>query len=174
MRWRNSLMKVSTRTETALQSTVKVMAIIAAVVLAVMMLLTVSDVCGRYFFNRPIPGTWEIIGLLLVCAGTWGLGYCQLKKGHISVPVLLERFPQRAQAIIRSVAYLAGFVAFSVLCWRALLLTKRFLSLSEGLVTDTLEIPLYPFMLMLAIAAGMMSLILLVDLVHSLAEAARK
>ena len=174
MRWQDNLVKLGTGTEAGFYKIVRVMAIIAAIVLAAMMLLTVGDVCGRYFFNRPIPGTWEIIGVLLVCAGTWGLAYCQMLRGHISVTVLLERFSKRGQATIRSIAYLIGLAAFSLLCWRALLLSKRFISLSGGLVTDTLEIPLYPFMLMLTIATGVLALVLLIDLVHSLAEVVRK
>lgn len=174
MRWRDNFGKVATRTEAGLYSVSKVTAIIAAIVLATMMLLTVADVCGRYFFNKPITGTWELVGLLLVCAGTWGLAYCQVQKGHISVTVLLLRFPLRVQAIIRSVAYLFGLVGFSVICWRTLLLTKRFVSLSGSLITDTLKMPIYPFMIIMIISTGILALILIADLVHSLTEAVRK
>ena len=174
MKWLSNLVKLPSRTEAGLQGLSKVTAIIAAVVLAVMMLLTVADVCGRYFFNSPIKGTWEIIGLLLVCAGTWGLGYCQVQKSHISVTVLIQRFSPKVQAIIRSVAYLVGLVGFSLLCWRVFLMAQRYLTTMKGYVTDTLEIPYPPFMLMLSIGAGIMALILIVDLIHSLAEVVRK
>jgi len=174
MRWRDKLIKLPSRTEAGLQRVSKVAAIIAAVVLAAMMLLTVADVTGRYFFNSPVKGTWEIIGLLLVCAGTWGLGYCQVQKGHISITVLIERFSRRVQAIIRSVTYLIGLVGFSLLCWRMFLMAIRYLTTMKEYVTETLEIPYPPFMLMLSIGAGIMALILIVDLIHSLAEVVRK
>ena len=174
MRWRDKLIKLPSRTEAGLQRVSKVAAIIAAVVLAAMMLLTVADVTGRYFFNSPVKGTWEIIGLLLVCAGTWGLGYCQVQKGHISITVLIERFSRRVQAIIRSVTYLIGLVGFSLLCWRMFLMAIRYLTTMKEYVTETLEIPYPPFMFMLSIGAGIMSLILIVDLVRSLAEVVRK
>ena len=174
MRWRNNLAKLPSRTETGLQKVSKVAAVIAAIVLAAMMLLTVGDVVGRYFFNNPIKGTWEVIGLLLVCAGTWGLGYCQMQKGHISITVLIQRFSRRIQAVIRSLTYLIGLVGFSLLCWRMFLMTVRYLTTMKGYVTDTLEIPYPPFMLMLTIAAGIMALMLIVDLIRSLAEVVRK
>jgi TRAP-type C4-dicarboxylate transport system permease small subunit len=174
MRWRNSLTKLPSRTEAGLQGLSRVAAIIAAIVLAVMMLLTVADVCGRYFFNSPVKGTWEVVGLLLVCAGTWGLGYCQAQKSHISVTVLIERFSLRVQTIIRSVAYLVGLAGFSLICWRMFVMAKKYFFLPRGNVTDTLEIPYFPFMLALSIGAGIMALILIVDLVHSLTEVARK
>ena len=171
---RSNLMKLASRIETGLHRVSKVTAIIAAIVLAAMMLLTVADVTGRYFFLSPIKGTWEIIGLLLVCAGTWGLGYCQVQKGHISITVLLQRFSRRVQAIIRSVTYLIGLVGFSLLCWRMFLMTIRYLTTMKEYVTETLEIPYPPFMFMLSIGAGIMALILIVDLVRSLAEVVRK
>ena len=173
MRRRNHLLKMASRAEGLVSFISKGMAIIAAIGLGAMMLLTVADVSGRYFFNHPINGAWEMIGLLLVCAGTWGLAYCQMEKGHISVTVLLERFPPRVQAIALSVAYLIGLAGFSLICWRTLLLTNRYIS-QKGHITDTLHIPYYPFTLMMAIGAGMLALILLVDLVRSVTEAARR
>ena len=174
MRLRSNFLKLASRTEIGLQKVSKVAAIIAAIVLAIMMLVTVADVVGRYFFLSPIKGTWEIVGLLLVCAGTWGLGYCQIQKGHISITVLLQRFSWRVQAIIRSLAYLIGLVGFSLLCWRMFLMTERYLTTMKGYVTDTLEIPYPPFMIMLTIGTGIMALVLIVDLVRSVAEVVRK
>ena len=167
-------MKLARQTEAGLYVLSKVTAVFASIVLAAMMLVTVADVTGRYCFNSPIRGTWELVGLLLVCAGTWGWGYCQMEKGHISVPILIERFSLRALAIIRSLAYLIGFGGFSLLCWQMLLRTMRYIALKEGGVTDTLEMPYYPFMLALAIGAGVLALIILIDLLRSLTEVARK
>ena len=149
------------------------MAVIAAFVLGIMMLLTVADVSGRYFFNSPINGAWEMIGLLLVCGGTWGLAYCQMEKAHISVNVLLLLFPSRLQALVRSLAYLLGLAGFTLICWRALLLTTKYMT-ERGHITDTLRIPYYPFTIMMAIGTGVLALILLIDLVNSLAEVVRK
>lgn len=174
MQWRNSFAKLSVRTEAGLQGVSRIMAIIAAIVLAIMMLLTVADVIGRYFFNSPIKGTWEVIGLLLVCAGTWGLAYCQVKKSHIKVTVFMQRSSRRVQAIIRSVAYLVGLIGFSLLSWRVFVMAKKYLFLPRGNVTDTLDIPYAPFMFTLSIGAGIMALVLVVDLVRSLAEVVRK
>jgi TRAP-type C4-dicarboxylate transport system permease small subunit len=174
MRWQDNLRKLASLTEAGMQPANKIMAMIAASVLLAMMLLTVADVFGRYFFNSPIRGTWEIIGLLLVCAGTWGLGYCQLQKAHISIDVLVRRFSQRVKAAIYSLAYLIGLIGFSVICWRVFLLAKRYFFLTRGNATETLHIPYYPFMLIMAIGAGMLALVLLIDLRRSLTEVLRK
>jgi len=174
MQWRNSFAKLPVRIEAGLQGVSRVMAIIAAVILAMMMLLTVADVIGRYFFSKPIKGTWEVVGLLLVFAGTWGLARCQVQKGHIQVTVLIQRLSRRVQATIRSVAYLFGFAGFSLLSWRVFVMAKRYFLLPRGNVTDTLDIPYAPFMFALSIGAGIAALILAIDLMRSLAEVIRK
>lgn len=167
-------MKVPLKTESVIYSINKVAAIIAAVVLAGMMLLTVADVVGRYFFNSPIKGTWELVGLLLICAGTWGLGYCQMQRGHISISIILQRFSQRGKALILSFTYLVGFAGFSLICWRMFLLAKKYFLLDKGNVTDTLELPTAPFMLALSIGAGLIALVLIIDLIRSFTNVVRK
>lgn len=175
MRWQSRLKKLPLKIEAVLQSLSKVMAIIAAVVLAGMMLLTVGDVVGRYFFSSPIKGTWELVGLLLVVAGTWGLGYCQVKKAHISVTVLLDRFPPRVRAIFNLAASIVGVAGFSLICWRMFLQAQKYFLMPRGNTTDTLNIQYSPFMLALSIGAGLMALMLIVDLIRTfMTEVARK
>jgi TRAP-type transport system small permease protein len=149
-----------------IQTTTKVMAVIAAIVLFFMMLLTVGDVIGRYFFNTPIKGTWEVVGLCLVFAATWGFAYCQLKQSHINVTVLLERFPPRVRAIFTAISLTFGLVGFSIICWRMILQAQKYFLMTRGNTTDTLNIPYYPFMLGLAVGAGVMALMLLYDIVR--------
>jgi len=150
------------------------MVYVAAVALVGMMMITVADVIGRYVFNNPISGTWELVGFMLVCAGSWGMGYCQIRKGHIRVDFLLHRFPEKMRGILTILAHFLGLVAFSLLCWRAVLYAQYYLSITRGDATDTLHIPIFPFVLMLAVGAGMLALVLLFDLGHSLAEGKRK
>ena len=71
------------------------MAAVGAATLGVMMLISVADVIGRKFFMYPIQGTAELVGMLLVIAASWGLGYCALIKAHIRITIFIERFPRR-------------------------------------------------------------------------------
>jgi TRAP-type C4-dicarboxylate transport system permease small subunit len=161
---------MASRTESGVQSTNTVMAYVASVALFGMMMLTVADVFGRYVLNNPIKGTWELVGFMLVAAGSWGMGYCQIRKGHIRVDFLLHYFPKKMQAVLTILANFLGLAAFSLLCWRCVLYAQHYLSLTRGNATDTLHIPLFPFVLILAIGAGMLALVLLFDLVHSFAK----
>ena len=156
-----------------LQRVSKVMGIIAAFVLALMMLLTVVDVIGRYFFNRPIKGTWELVGLLLVCAGTWGMAYCQMEKAHINITILLDNFSRKTQVVLQIFTCLIGFIGFGVISWQTYVLGASYFIMTRGNVTDTLGLPYAPFLWMLSIGAGMMALILIVDIINSFIKVVR-
>jgi TRAP-type transport system small permease protein len=160
--------KVTRKIEFGVHLIAKAAAIIAEIALAAMMLLTVADVFGRYFLNKPIIGSYEIVGLLLICAGTWGWAYCQLEKRHISISFVTERFSLRARSVLSCLAYFIGFVGFSIICWRVFLLAEKYISLAKGGTTMTLGIPFYPFLFVLSIGAGLMALILMVDFIRSI------
>ena len=164
MRWWSRFTKLGSGTESGLYSVSRIMGIIAAIGMAIMVLLTVADVTGRYVFNSPIKGTWEFVGLMLVVGGTWGLGQCQIKKGHIKVTVFLERYSPRVKLIFNSIAYLIGIGGFSLLCWQMFRMAHKFYLLGSSGVTDTLRLPFAPFMLLLSISTGVMVLVLLADL----------
>jgi len=150
----------------------RVMALIAAASLCTMMLLTVVDVTGRYFFNIPLNGAWEMIGLSLVCAGTWALANCQREKGHVNVTVLLHRLSPRIEAAVLSVGYLIGLVAFSIISWGAFTRAHRYY-LEEGHYTDMLHIPYSPFLLIMAVGIAMLALLLLIDLIQAIGRIVR-
>lgn len=151
----------------------KIMAYFGAGIMLLMMVLTVLDVIGRYFFSSPINGTWEVVGLMLVCAGTWCLPYCQKERRHVNVTILLDRFSKPVAACIEGLSCLIGSVGFSLLAWEALQLTVKYFS-QQGYVTDTLRIPLYPFVLIMAIGNGILALVLCVDLLKTLPAIVRK
>jgi TRAP-type C4-dicarboxylate transport system permease small subunit len=173
MWWDLYLKKPALKTEKTVFTVSKGMALIAAIALLCMMLLTVADVCGRYFFRSPINGTWEIIGLLMICVGSWGLAHCQVGKEHINVTFFLDQLPGKIRTLILSVSYVFGIIGFSLIFWNALKLAIRYATV-KGHVTDTLHIPYYPFVAILVIGAGMIVMVLFLDLIRTLSEILRK
>ena len=139
------------------------MAVIAAIVLGIMMVLTVADVCGRYFFLKPIEGTFELIGIMLVIAGCLGLGFCQLNQGNIRITIIADSLPPRGQAIVYLISYTIGAVISGMICWRGLLRAWDYIFKTLGGVTVTLKLPFWPFMFLLALGFGWLCFILLID-----------
>lgn len=173
MKWYTNLSRLASPLDSGLHSVSRVMAIIAAYTLVVMMLLTVADVTGRYFFNKPVLGTYELVGLMLICAGTWGLAYCQIQQGHIRVGVLFDRFSQRLQTIFNTLAYVIGIVGLSLICWQTVLMAKEYFSFGDQGISPTLGLPIAPFILVLSVGTGMMTVTLLVDLFRPITRSTR-
>jgi len=150
------------------------MVYIASIALFGMMAVVVIDVIGRYAFSRPLMGAYELVGYLMAIAGPSAIGYSQLQKGHIRVDFILKRFPNRVQSVITGIAYLIGIFVFSVLCWCMVTKAQYFMSLKHGNTTDTMGIPIAPFVIMVAIGLGMLALVLVFDLIHTIAEVKKK
>ena len=72
---------------------------VAGVSILVMMLLTCADVVLR-FFRHPIPGTYEIVGLMGTVGVAFALAYTTAQQGHIAVEFLVRKMPEKIQAVI--------------------------------------------------------------------------
>lgn len=152
----------------------RVMAVIAAVVLGIMMIITVADVCGRNFFLKPIEGTYELVGIMLVIAGCLGLGYCQLNLGNIRITVISDLLSPRGQSIIYLVAYIIAAVTTSMICWQGGLRAWDYIFKELGGIIIALNLPYWPFMLLLAIGFGWACLIFLIDIYLTAREVFRR
>ena len=147
-----------------------VMAAIGATTLGIMMLLSVADVIGRYFFLKPIEGTAELVGIMLVIAASMGLGYCALIKGHIRIGVIFDRFSPRGQAIIDIFAYLIGITASVIIVWQGSIRMWDYMFKELGGITDIVGIPYWPFMFLMVFGFFWLVVILLIFVYLSIKE----
>ncbi len=90
--------------------------LLVAVVLFGMAALTFVDVVGRDFFNAPIPGTFESVGLLLGVVAFAAFPMVTLGDRHITVDLfdhfIRGRFRRIRDAIVvLGIAVMAGFMA---------------------------------------------------------------
>jgi TRAP-type C4-dicarboxylate transport system permease small subunit len=146
--------------------------IVGEVFLFIMMILTVADVAGRYFFNRPLQGTNELTGLSLVCVAASALAYSQIKKGHIRVDLISGRLSPRGQNILDAIAYLFCLFASVLITWQTFVRAASYIVSKRA--TETLVIPFFPFMLLLGLGFFFLALVSLVDLIKSLAKVVAK
>lgn len=150
----------------------RVLGIISIVFLLAMMLLTVSDVVLRKFFNSPIFGSVELIEIMMVITGFLGLAWCALKGGHIKVDLIVESMPRRWQGIIDSFIYILSFGICIILAWRSISESNFIREMNN--TTPSLDIPLFPFYYVLTAGFTMLSLTILVLLVKSVKKALKK
>jgi len=91
----------------------RILGYIAAAALFLMMLLTTVDVGGRYLFQAPIMGVYELTEFMMVCVVFFSLAYTQSRKGHVEVDILVGRFPKRVQEALTIVNYIVSILVFA-------------------------------------------------------------
>lgn len=140
---------------------------VAAAAVAVMMLLTVVDVVMR-LFKMPIPGTFEIVGMLGAVAISFSLAYTSIEKGHITVEVLMQNLPARVQAFFTALYSLASAVFFLFAAWVCIDYAMDLIK--SGEVSSTIKMPTYPFVLGISISSLLLALVLFLDCFKSVRE----
>ena len=127
-----------------------------------LMLLTVGDVVGRSFFNKPIPGTFELSEYMLAVIVLLGAAYTQQVKGHVGVDFLTSRYSPKTQSVLHAVTTLAGLLIIAILVWQGYLE-----GIHEKAVSDQLRVPQWPFKLLVAVGGLLLWLELLLDFISS-------
>ena len=141
-------------------------------VLAVMMLLTASDVILRYVFNQPIIGSYDLTEYMMAIVVSFSLAYCAFSKGHVRVDLIVSHLPRRLQAGIDSVTGLLGFILFSLITWQSFVYMK--LLFASGLESTVLLIPRYPFAGLVCLGSAFLTIVLLVNFLEFLSQVVQK
>jgi TRAP-type C4-dicarboxylate transport system permease small subunit len=141
--------------------------IVAAVAIFSMMALTCADVILR-LFRMPIPGTYEIVSFMGAVAVSFAIAHTSVEKGHVAVSLVVQLLPKRAQAVIESILAALGIILFALIAWQSVLYGLD--CQSSGEVSLTLQLPFYPIIYGVALGAGVVCLVLLVDFLNAIAS----
>ncbi len=133
-----------------------------------MMFLGSADVLGRYLFNKPVVGSFEIHEILLPGIVFFGLAYTQLVKGHVSIELVYARLARRLRAEVSVVTSSSLVCLFALIAWRGVVTAISYLERHRE-VTN-LGWPFYPFQLFVPLGALAICLVLIVDVLHSISE----
>lgn len=139
--------------------------IAAGATLSFLVLLIAVDVTLRRVFNSPLTFSYEIIefGLVIV---VWGsVLYSTIRERHISIDVLVSRLPAKTRQFFRLTFDFISSVVLLLIGWQSITYAMDLRDLH--LVSSMLEIPIYPFVFIVAIGAILAGLILLVNFVDS-------
>lgn len=90
---------------------------ISAGTIAAMMVITVADVLARRVFHGHVEGSYEYVALLFVYLIYFGLAYAQRRDAHITIGIVYDRLPRKAQLPIEGVLLSISFILFSALTW---------------------------------------------------------
>lgn len=139
---------------------------LALVTMALMMIFITIGVISREFFT-PILGDVEIVRLGMVVLIMFGLSYTQNIDGHISIGIIVDKFPKKGQYALDIFSYLLNLFI-------TLIIGIIFIGVgmehkdSMRLSTDLLNIPYYPLDFIVVIGFFIWTLAALLKLINSI------
>lgn len=143
----------------------QILAYIAGCFLIAMMILTCSNIFLRTVW-MPVNGTYELMGFFGAVVTALALGYTQIRRGHISVDVLISIFSKKTRKILDGINNFICMIFFSLIAWQVG--KKGTVLLNTGEVSETLRMAYYPFVYAAALGCAVLALVFLTDLLHSL------
>lgn len=126
--------------------------------------LTFVDVIGRYFFNAPIPGSFEIVGLILGLSVIGAFPLVTLSESHITVDLFDRAFVGRAR-IVRSFVVRLGTAAMMAFMGERLLVTA-FDEMKADFVTENLGVSRGPLLIAMSAILFVTALGMICVMVH--------
>lgn len=158
--------------EKGLHPTVRVTNAVGTIALGAMVLITVADVLLRLFLGRPIRGTLEITEFLMVIAVFFAMGYTGMLKGHIAIQILPSRLPERARAVLDSIADLISIGFCCLIMWQGV--AQAAISRLRNDISGVISIPISPFYYVLVFGVALMGLVFLANLLDSMGRCVKK
>ena len=130
------------------------------------MFLTVADVFGRYFLNRPLAGTFELTELFMVFIVFLALGLAQHHQEHISLDIAYNYFPSHVKKYTNLLIDLVNLAVMAAVTWQLYEYSAR---MGEGnYTTAVLQVPIQPFVMVAVAGTAACVLAVLCDLVNSI------
>ena len=120
----------------------RILSSVSAVTLFAMMVLVVLDVAGRYLFNAPISGSFEITEFMLALLVFAALPIVTREDTHISVSAVENVLKGRALFVQRIFVLAFGAAGLALIAWR--LWTGGDKLAAGRQVTGYLELPRAP------------------------------
>lgn len=132
----------------------------SALLLVALILLTCVDVVGRYFFNSPVNGAFELTQMMLALLIFTALPLTTAAGEHVDVELITQMMGTKAQKIFSILGWVATGLVMVILSWR---LWKHALRLAhDGTVSNSLSLPISPIGFFASIACGACAVIALV------------
>ena len=143
-----------------------VLNIAGALLICFMMLFTMSEIIGRYLFNRPIKGHVEIVELVMAGVIFLGIAFTQKVGGHPRMELLLTRVVKgRLRLIVESSTLLLALFVFAIIVVWSLEASVVY-SLKMGDSTPLLLWPTWPSKLCIPVGCFILCLRLVIEIIQ--------
>lgn len=125
----------------------------------ILMCITVTDVGGRFLFNRPLVGATELVVASIVIIAFLQIPLVQLRDAHLKSSVLYDHMPQKMKKAIDFLSLALGIVVFSLLLYSGWDFLLKALARGEFEGDGGLRVPTWPARLTIVVSSAAMILI---------------
>lgn len=116
---------------------------ISSILLFLLVFLITLDVIGRYVFDSPIPGTFEITEVMMVFIVFLAFAYTEMNDENIRIQLIEKYISDRQKAVLDLLAYLLGLLIYGVICWQAWSQAWGAVEIDQRM-SGLLRLPLWP------------------------------
>ncbi|MCF6096338.1 TRAP transporter small permease [Thermovorax subterraneus] len=135
---------------------------IGIAVMLFIMTITVIDITGRYFFNRPLAGTIELTELSLVVIVYLTIGYAEHFKEHVVIDTIYNLMPKSVQKFMYVLGSFISLVTAVLLSYYLYLYAGKVVA--GGYKTGVLGIRYYPVIYVASVGAACYALAIISNL----------
>jgi TRAP-type transport system small permease protein len=141
--------------------------LVISLCLLIMVAVTVIDVAGRYFFNAPLSGGFEISEILMGLTVFSALPLASRAESHLAIGLLTDRLAGNARRWHRIAILALSAAGLGYIGWR--MTVQAMIVKGSMATTGSLHIPLWPVASAMAVLGWLSCLVTVVLLVRALA-----
>lgn len=108
---------------------------LAIIVYIILIILTFSNVIGRYLLKSSISFTEEIAVNLFVLLSMIGVSIAVSDRAHLGLSALTELFPKRLQLLISCISNILGLIFGVVLLITGIIMVKNQIAINARTIT---------------------------------------
>lgn len=142
--------------------------VLGTAALVMIVIVTVAEIISRRAFHAPITGATEFILLCFTLVIFMMLAKCAMENGHLVVSLLTNALPKRIQLINAALMHIVTIGILSLASWQLLVYAGRVQGM--GQTAAIINVPIYPFVYLAALAFILLTLVYLIKLLHSISE----
>jgi len=135
----------------------------AVVATAIMVLLTTADAIGRYLFNAPITGAYEVTEKYLMLASVFlGCSYAYRRGAFIRVTILTNHIRRAVLTVINHLVQFFSIVYIIVLTFATILQVAR--AYTSKMTFNSIAQPVWPSCAIIPVGLFLMLVLMVLDL----------
>jgi TRAP-type C4-dicarboxylate transport system permease small subunit len=132
----------------------------AAILLFCLMMVTTVDVIGRYIFNFPLRGGFELTELLLLTLIFAGLPLVSRADEHVTLDFIDQLLGERGRSLLRRLVDIICGLIILGLAWRVYIKAGKIAGYGD--TTDVLRIAVGPFVYFMALMVAVTAVVHLI------------